>query len=731
MYASCCRTEDLVNILDPLSSGIIYTASIPGTDIAPDAPENSSPLISNRDTVIICAGSYFEYNFEASDIENDILRYGFAAAYNWVEEVAIGPPPYPTLFYSPNFTPGTPLGADVTIDPLTGMISGIAPASGVYVITVVIHEIRHGTVINTHRKDLHIKVAPCSIAEARLEPTYLLCKGPIAFTNLSSSRLIKTFHWDFGVPGDADTSTLERPVFNFPDTGIYCIMLITNRGDECSDTAYSIVRNYPGIEGAMDIEGGCINSPVRFTDNSTSGYGPIEQRKWYFSNSSSNIDTSILKEPLYTYTSNGTYKVSLIVQDVVGCKDTVDNSIVIKDKPFLDVSPDTLICSRDTIRLRATGAGAIRWSPEYMISNSSTPDPQISPDVSTMYYASLLASPGCTNTDSVWVEVKRSVALKIPESKILCVGDSVVLDIQTDGRSFLWTPALHLNDPRAKNPVAKAGSDETLYQVRVNLGSCEETGGIAVRGIPYPTADAGSDTAVCYGSSVKLKGSGGYKYVWSPGSGLSNKEIPDPVAQPLATTVYALTVYDNKGCAKPSFDSVRVSVHPIPKAFAGNDTMIITGHPLQLKATGGTSYLWQPSFGLSNVNIAEPVATLTNDMMYMVTVRNSIGCADTDTIKIKVLLTEPDILVPTAFTPNNDRKNDILKPIPVGVTRLVFFRVFDRYGNMIYNTNTIGDGWNGRYQGKEQVGGTYVWAVQGLDYTGKIITKKGTVTLLR
>jgi gliding motility-associated-like protein len=125
------------------------------------------------------------------------------------------------------------------------------------------------------------------------------------------------------------------------------------------------------------------------------------------------------------------------------------------------------------------------------------------------------------------------------------------------------------------------------------------------------------------------------------------------------------------------------------------------------------------------------VATLTKDMTYLVTVKNNIGCADTDSIKIKVLSSEPDILVPTAFTPNNDKKNDILKPIPVGVTRLLFFRVFDRFGQMIYNTTNMGDGWNGQYMGRDQNSGTYVWAVQGLAYTGKVITKKGTVTLLR
>jgi gliding motility-associated-like protein len=276
-------------------------------------------------------------------------------------------------------------------------------------------------------------------------------------------------------------------------------------------------------------------------------------------------------------------------------------------------------------------------------------------------------------------------------------------------------------------PVA----DQTTYAVTANLGSCEARGSIIVRTIPYPKADAGPDTSVCYGSSVKLRASGGNKYIWTPGTGLTNTEIADPGAIPLATTLYKVAVYDNKGCPKPSFDTVKVQVYPLPKAFAGNDTVMVASQPLHLKASGGTVFLWQPSTGLSNVNIAEPVATLNSDMNYIVTVSNYGGCEGKDTIHIKVFSTAPDILVPTAFTPNNDRKNDILKPIPVGVTNIDFFRVFDHYGQVIFSTNIIGRGWDGRFQGRDLNGGTYVWAVQGIDYTGKKIIKKGTVTLIR
>jgi gliding motility-associated-like protein len=410
--------------------------------------------------------------------------------------------------------------------------------------------------------------------------------------------------------------------------------------------------------------------------------------------------------------------------------DTITKSIVILDKPILRTSNDTLICSQDTIQIKAVGNGAVRWSPEYMMSSTIVTDPLISPDVSTMYHVELTSSPGCINTDSVFIRVKQSVELTMPPDTTICIGDSIRLNIQSDGITFLWNPAPGLNSTSGKTPAAAPPAGQTTYTVVANLGSCEATGAITVKAIPYPKADAGVDTAICFGRSIKLNASGGSKYIWT-GTGLSNEDVADPDAHPQATTVYKLTVYDNKGCSKPSFDSVLVQVYALPKAFAGNDTIVITGQPLQLRANGGTNYFWQPASGLSNVNIAEPVATLTNDMTYIVTVSNNIGCAAKDTISIKVLLTQPDILVPTAFTPNNDRKNDILKPIPVGVTKIDFFRVYDHFGQIIFSTNIIDRGWDGRFQGRDLNGGTYVWAAQGTDYTGKKITKKGTVTLIR
>lgn len=735
-FQRCCRIENITNVNNSGNTGATYTSKIPGTNIAPNAPLNSSPTFNTQDTVIICEGNPFFYNFGAVDKEKDDLTYEFQEAYNGASSNTPLPPkadapPYISLPYSFGFTPFQPMGPGVTINPISGLVSGIAPNAGIYVITVAVVERRNGVIINKHRKDLHIKVAACSIAAADLQPEYVTCDGfNLTFANRSSSSLIKTYFWDFGVAGNSDTSSLARPTFIFPDTGQFRVTLITNRNQDCSDTAYTIAKIYPGFFPKFSVLDGCKNVPIQFRDETTTKYGVVDYWKWFFGNPIVNQDTSRLQNPTYSYPNTGTYQTQLIVGSSKGCRDTIDAPLNILDKPSIKITNDTLICSIDTLQLIAQGNGTFTWSPNYMISNVNIPNPLVSPDVPTMYYATLTSAPGCVNRDSVFVNVKTFVTLNAGPDTTICLTDSLRFNINSDGTNYRWSPAATLSNANIKNPVARPTGNIT-YTVTANIGKCQTSDNVVVTAIPYPIALASADTAICFGENAQLNASGGVRYRWSPTTGLSNPDIANPTASPPTSTTYRVAVFDNKGCPKPSFDSVRLRVVPPVPAFAGNDTAIVLGQPLQLNARGGTVYRWSPVTGLTNPNVANPVATLSNDFSYTVRVNTPEGCFAFDTINVKVYFTNPDIFVPTAFTPNNDRKNDQLIPIPVGVTSLESFKVYNRYGQLVFSTTNIGLGWDGRIGGKEQGTGTYAWYVQGTDYTGKKIFKKGTSTLIR
>jgi gliding motility-associated-like protein len=116
-------------------------------------------------------------------------------------------------------------------------------------------------------------------------------------------------------------------------------------------------------------------------------------------------------------------------------------------------------------------------------------------------------------------------------------------------------------------------------------------------------------------------------------------------------------------------------------------------------------------------------------MTYVMKAFNAEGCFSYDTMNVQVFQTLPDIFVPNAFIPGG--RNNELRPKAVGISVLHYFRVYNRWGQVVFQTSQMGKGWDGRVNGVVQNNGTYVWMISGTDYTGKQVVKKGTAILIR
>jgi len=260
---------------------------------------------------------------------------------------------------------------------------------------------------------------------------------------------------------------------------------------------------------------------------------------------------------------------------------------------------------------------------------------------------------------------------------------------------------------------------------------------VVITTVPRPTVNAGNNVEICYNSTAQLNGqTNGTSFSWSNVGSLSDGSVLNPIATPTKTTSYILAATDSTtGCPKPGFDTVLVTVRPKVNAYAGNDTVMIVALPLHLKATGGVTYQWYPASGLDNPNIAAPIATLDGNpqnVNYLVTVWDELGCMDTASIDIVVFKTGPEIFVPTGFTPNGNGRNDVFRPIYVGMKTIDYFRVYNRWGKLIYSHNkNDGRGWDGTIDGKNQNTGTFIWMVKATDVLDKVHVKKGTVVLIR
>jgi gliding motility-associated-like protein len=720
--------------------GATYTAEIPGTSGQASGPQNNSARFTGNDLVMVCADNPFSYSFAASDNDGDQLRYSFCGAYVSGSAGTVAAPPSPPFQYVPygnGFFSGGPLGNDVHINPNTGLITGRAPTAGVYVVTVCVDEIRNGAVLATQRKDLQIFIAPCSIAAAALEPEYMLCRDTktISLSNGSNSPLIHSYKWEFR--NQAGTvlfaATTSSITYTFTDTGSYKVILYINPGDQCSDSTTSVVRVYPGFFPAFTVNGICFTKPTFFTDATTSVYGTVNSWTWDFGEGASDNDISFFRNTAYTYPTQGSKNVRLIATNSKGCRDTVTNTVSIVEKPPLNLAfRDTLICLHDILQLHANGSGIFNWSPNIAITNANTATPSVSPSATTTYVASLNDN-GCLNRDSVKVRVVDHVNLQMMQDTLICQGDEVRLHIASNGLQYAWTPAAAFANASVPNAVCVTKTN-TTYQVIATIGGCSVTGQVTVNTVPYPVALAGNDTLICYGTAARLRGqSDGASYHWLPSSSLSNGALLDPVASPLSTTTYILSAFNTLGCPKPGMDTVLVTVQPKINAFAGRDTSVVMGQPLQLNATGGTAYQWSPPAYLSSFSIADPVAVFgseSEDIRYRVLVFNDV-CVDSAFILVKVFKTLPVVFVPTAFTPNNDGKNDVLRPLAAGIQSIRYFTVYNRWGQMVFTTSINGKGWDGKVNGRDQAADTFIWVVKAIDYKGKPYLEKGVVTLIR
>lgn len=752
-YQRCCRIAGINNVVGSGSVGNSFSINIPGSTIGLNAQTNSSPVFLVNDTAVVCSNSYFQYSFKASDINTeDSLSYEFCDAFSGGDAgsnsapATAATPPYSIIPYQAPYSGSSPMGPGVTIDPITGLISGIAPASpGQYVVCVCVSEWRQGVRIATTRKELHVEVGDCNPLKALLlpKPAYCDASAPgngfdVSFQNDVTNPPGTEFLWIFGDPasGSLDTSILETPSHTYPDTGVYVVKLkVSIAGGLCADSTTFLARIFPGFKPGFISTGGCFTNPFQFQDTTRPRYGSVNSWRWNFGDVSTLADTSRIRTPQWTYPTAGIKDVTMIVTSTKGCIDTVNVPVTVYDKPLITLAfKDTLICVPDNVQLNATGTGVFSWTPLVNIVNGNTGTPTVNPTTTTWYKVRLNDN-GCINNDSVQVRVVNFVTLTAMNDTTICRTDSVQLTAVTDGLRFIWTPGATISNPNILNPFAKPTAAVTTYQLEARIGSCRAVDDVVITTVPYPGANAGVDPIICYNTSAQLNASiVGSSFVWSPISYLNNPTILNPISSPPRTTQYILSVFDTQGCPKPGRDTVTVTVLPRVRAFAGRDTTVVVNQPLQFTGTGGVSYVWSPSTGLSNTTIFNPIGRYSasiDSVKYKLVVRDAAGCADSAFVTVKVFKTNPYVFVPTAFTPNGDGLNEDVRPIAVGISRINYFSVYNRWGQLVFTTTINGKGWDGRINGVLQNSGVFVWMVNAIDYTGKPLFLKGTVALIR
>ncbi len=440
----------------------------------------------------------------------------------------------------------------------------------------------------------------------------------------------------------------------------------------------------------------------------------------------------------FTGLAAGTYNFK--VRDINGC--VKDTAIIITEPTQLTASAITAsaTCPNNDGSIDITGGGGTPGY-EYSINNGvnyQTSNQFLNLPIGNYNNIRIRDANGCVSPATATIALNDTMRLELGPDSSICFGSSITLIPQTNALTdtFKWTPKATLNFDTVKTPIAKP-NDTTKYYLTAKWGVCSRKDSITINVKHKPIANAGKDTTVCYKTNATLLGSasnlsGTVNFAWSPPDSLTSPNTAVTGVRLDTTRQFTLTVTDNYGCNFSETDSVIVFMQPELVAFAGNDTNAIINREHQLMATGrnAVDFVWSPITPLNNPFIANPLAILRGDTYFYVHITDAIGCTDDDTIFIKAY-EGPTYYLPNAFTPNGDARNDIFFPVPVGIRSTDYFRVFDRYGALMYQTREWMQGWDGKLKGKPAASGVYVWMIKGIDTNGSVVEMKGTVILIR
>jgi gliding motility-associated-like protein len=278
---------------------------------------------------------------------------------------------------------------------------------------------------------------------------------------------------------------------------------------------------------------------------------------------------------------------------------------------------------------------------------------------------------------------------------------------------------------------------------------CDSVATLILTVEPLATAFISGNQTICPGASTVLNlnftGTGPWTVVYSDGTASYTIDsiYVSPYqlrVSPLVTTKYAITSVATDNCTNPNLNnSFTVTVIPSQKGIRYQTEFAMPNNPkpLQARSIGGNySYTWNPLVGLSDYSIPNPIFNYDKSTEYTVTMRSAMGCLTVDTIQVKMVADAPGVLppelfVPKAWTPNGDGKNDLLLPFPAKIRELKYFRVYNRWGQLMFETNQLLRGWNGIFNGKPQAMDSYSWIAEAIGLDGTTIKRSGTSALLR
>ncbi len=449
--------------------------------------------------------------------------------------------------------------------------------------------------------------------------------------------------------------------------------------------------------------------------------------------------------PTFLVTVSGTYWVT--VTDSLNCagRDTIH--LEIKNDALIFTLGDTAMCLGDVFQVPSTmvvsnPAATYQWVPTTGLLPINSANPTLVTTVSATYVLTSKV-PGCPDrVDSFHLDVQPVPIIQyMGAPRSVCIGDTIhikvdVLPADYEDYLYSWSPGSMLDDSTKKVVVFHSGDTTNMIVTVSTPFGCKAVDSIMVNAHPSEFFDWDTTFHICPGDSVQL---------WPT---RKNPPIPEPTditwqttptmyvpfptdsnawIYPITNISYTTVGTSQFGCRDTGF--MTVYVHPAALVYLTDSVTIHPGESyLITPQTNCTRFSWWPELGLSDTAIADPLATPTANTLYFVQASTEWGCQVRDSIKIRVEDTK--LVLPNAFVPGSN-VNNRFKIIKMGIASLTYFRIYNRWGNLVYESSDIEAGWDGTYNGKPQPFGVYIYDIEAKTSTGKPYKVHGNVTLIR
>jgi len=559
-----------------------------------------------------------------------------------------------------------------------------------------------------------------------------------------------SYIWNYG---NGTTSEGNIGVGTFQDAGTYTISLLVTDDLGCfredSLVAEVNVQDFPIpiiTTNFDEDEVLCYPFVATYTNASTGSVLNPNATSWNLEQ----VGTVNGPTAGTTYLEPGNFNVELSVSTTFGC--TADTSITVPvEGPVAEITIDPLaICPGGTIEFTLSdttdlqlalfdfGDGLVELTDQLETSHTYDLSTLGSTLLNVILYNDVDTSTACTfqssqflNIEPVEADFNRNNETSVLDS-IHCFGieDIFTSTSSPNATQFFWSiDGIPVADTQNFNTNLDPGFFNVELIVNSDLG-CADTiaKNMEIFALPIPTSNGGE---ICQGETVELAATGGVSYSWSPTTGLDDPNSQIVQASPELSTNYIVTVIDTNDCSAES--NSFVLVYQPPPSISADTTIIIGDTAITGFNLGGAfTYQWTPNIDIECDTCPVTAFRPLEDREYILSISDTVGCFTENSFFFFEIREVASVVVPDAFSPNGDGVNDIVFVEGWGIEELISFQIYNRWGELIFETSDQNEGWDGTYKGEIQNPDSYAYVITAKNFIrGNPETFKGFIDLIR